>query len=216
MIRLILRPIYRSFQALRARTTRHKSLKETLEYWQQPNNGRNNPNNYIASPKAHARSKYLLEIIKRYTNPEAKILELGCGAGRNLNYLFEAGFRNLEGIEINKNAVKLFNKSYPNTAQHTTIHIKSIEETLSNLKDNAFDVVLTMAVLQHIHYQSEWIFPEITRITKSFLIIVENENYIHWRHFPRNYKRVFESLGMEQLEVISNDMLVRVFTKAIT
>lgn len=211
----VLRPVYYSYRRLRAKTIRHKSLEGNYDYWRQPDDGHNEPGNYLNNPMAHARSGHLLEIMKRYTDLGARILEPGCNVGRNLNYLFEAGFRNLEGIEISKNAVELLHKSYPEMAQHITVHIKPIEEALSSFEDDAFDVVFTMAVLQHIHTESEWIFPEIVRITKSFLILAENEDYIHWRHFPRNYKKVFETLGMKQVEVIKDgEFFAKVFKKA--
>ena len=65
--------------------------------------------------------------------------------------------------------------------------------------DSHFDVVYTMAVLMHIHPDSEFIFKEITRITKDRLIVIEDEKCISPRHFPRNYKSVFENLGMRQI-----------------
>ena len=95
-------------------------------------------------------------------------------------------------------------------ARHIRIHDRSIEEIISSFKDNAFDIVYTMAVLQHIHPASEWVFSEIVRITKSFLITMEGEDYVSWRHFPRDYKKIFESLGMKQVEVYNS---FRVFKK---
>lgn len=210
----VLRPVYYAYRRLRAATTRHKSLRNTQSYWRQPDDGHNLPSNYLNAPVAHTRSQYLVKVVNRYADPEARILEPGCNVGRNLNYLFQAGFRNLEGIEISKDAVELLSRSYPEMARHITIYNKSIEEIVSSLEDDAYDIVFTMAVLQHIHTESEWIFPEWVRITKSFLITMENENYISWRHFPRNYQKVFEPLGMKQVEANNDIRLVtRVFKK---
>jgi len=151
-----------------------------------------------------------LKVLEKYASRDARILEPGCNVGRNLNYLFKCGFTNLEGIELSKDALELLKKSYPEMARHITIHDRSIEEIITSFKDNAFDIVYTMAVLQHIHPASEWVFSEIVRITNSFLITMEGEDYVSWRHFPRNYKKIFESLGMKQVEAYNS---FRVFKK---
>jgi len=79
-----------------------------------------------------------------------------------------------------------------------------------------------MAVLEHIPTESEFIFGEMCRITRHLLITIEDEQGISWRHFPRNYQRVFESLGLKQIEEINcvkvsglgEDFIARVFKKA--
>ena len=59
-----------------------------------------------------------------------------------------------------------------------------------------------MAVLEHIHPESTKVFSELVRITKKYLITIENEKHFHWRSFVREYKKIFESLGLKQLEMI--------------
>ncbi len=214
ILKPVLRPAYKTLKSLfihiKKKKLDIKSPDEIFNYWKQPHDGHNLPTNYLNNPKAHARSQNLLKIVKKYASGNARILEPGCNVGRNLYYLFKAGFTNLEGIEISRDAVELLKKSYPEMAQHITIYNQSIEEIISSFKDNTFDVVFTMAVLQHIHPKSEWIFSEIVRITKSSLITLEGESYISWRHFPRDYKKVFESLGMKQMEEYKS---VRIFRK---
>ena len=80
--------------------------------------------------------------------------------------------------------------------------------------------MFTMAALQHIHPDSEWVFPEIVRITDT-LITVEDEVATTWLCFSRNYKAIFEKLGMKQIEALSCanvpglscDYIARVFGK---
>ena len=57
-----------------------------------------------------------------------------------------------------------------------------------------------MAVPEYIHKDSEWVFAEMARITKNLLVTIEDERGSSWRHFPRNYRKVFERLGMKQTE----------------
>ncbi len=49
-----------------------------------------------------------------------------------------------------------------------------------------------MAVLEHIHYKSNWIFNEMIRISK-YILTIEDELSISDRHFPRNYKKIFSN-----------------------
>jgi len=159
--------------------------------------------------------------MQRYANPNASVLEIGCNVGRNLNYLFVAGFRRLSGVEISETAVGLLKQSHPEMARHAKICNMSIEEVIKEFSDGEFDVVFTMAVLEHIHTESEWIFAEMVRITNDVLITIEDERGLTWRHFPRNYKKIFASPGVKQIEELNcsevdglgSDFSARVFRK---
>lgn len=202
LLKPVLKPIYHTFVSswIYKKITYHpKSRNELHRYWRNPDIS-NLPQSYLTET---ARSQFLMGIIKKYVKPDAKILEIGCNVGRNLNYLFQAGFKNLEGIEINKKAVQLLKKTYPEMARHTKIYNVPIEEIIKELKDGEFDVVFTMAVFEHIHRDSEWTFSEAVRITKDFLITIEDEHNLSWRHFPRNYIKVFKPLGMKEIEEIN-------------
>ena len=204
-------------------TTRRKSDEQLHQYWRQPYGGGNLPGQYIeveGGNRAQSRvlrSQFLVNLIKRYSTSNAKILEIGCNAGRNLNYLFSAGFDKLAGIEINEDAVALMKESYPEMAKNAKIINEPVEDVIKNFEDDEFDIVFTMAVLEHIHPNSDFIFQEVVRITKRFLITIEDEKGVSWRHFPRNYKKIFEALGMKQIyqsnmvEGLNHNFYARVF-----
>ena len=88
-------------------------------------------------------------------------------------------------------------------ARYAKIYNLPLEEIIQEFKDCQFGIVFTMAVLEHIHTDSEWIFPEMARITEKYLITIEDERSLSWRHFPRKYKKIFESLGMKQIQEFS-------------
>jgi SAM-dependent methyltransferase len=196
LLKPILRPIHWTYKKW---THYPKSRDELHQYWRQPGSG-NLPHEYL---EGEVRSVFLKEMINKHASQDATILEIGCNVGRNLNHLFHSGFKQLSGIEISGNAVQLLRQSFPEMAACTKIYNAPVEEAIRDFKDGEFDLVFTMAVLEHIHTNSEWIFPEIGRITKSTLITIEDEGDFSWRHFPRNYKKVFESLGMEQIDTIN-------------
>lgn len=171
-------------------------------YWRNPWDSGNAPIEGLRTAEGHRWSQFLVQIVKQYARPGARILEIGCGVGRNLNYLFSNGYDLLSGVEINAMAVELMKRHYPDMTRHADIYTAPVEEIVGKFSDNQFDLIYTMALLQHIHPSSEWIFPELVRITKKYLITIENEKVETWRHFPRDYKNIFESLGLKEVQEI--------------
>jgi len=200
----ILRPLYRGYLRLlkirRDRALRPRSRAVLHAYWENPWDEGNLPEHYLTPV---VRSEFLVQLVQKYISPDAKILEIGCNIGRNLNYLFDAGFKNLQAIEISEAAIKLLRESFPKMASQTEIYNMPVEDVIEHLGQNQYDLVFTMAVLEHIHPKSEWIFPEIVRISKEYLITIEDERTKNWRVIPRDYGRVFEALGMSQVEQVN-------------
>lgn len=176
-----------------------KNLEQIHNYWKNP--GENNfPEKYHDPKGGLTRSNILVKLVKEQTNlhADSSILELGCNIGRNLWALNKNNFSNIHGIEINPDAVKKMGQYYPDLEKNATIITGSIEDWIKT-NNNKFELVFTMAVLEHIHNDSEWIFPEISKITKNYLITIEDEKTVSSRHFPRNYQNIFEKLGMKQI-----------------
>ena len=212
VIKPVLRPVYREI------VHRPKARRELHDYWQRPWDGSNRPEGYLEGKE---KSEFLLKLIDKHADRQSRIIEIGCNVGRNLNHLFLAGFTRLEGIEISAAAVELLNQSYPEMARNSVIHNTPVEDLIAEFEDNEFDIVFTMAVLEHIHRDSEWIFAEMVRIARKRLITIEDERGFSWRHFPRNYRKIFETLGMKQIEELGcngvdqlgSDFYARVFTR---
>ena len=191
------------------------SKDEVQNYWKNPSDPEfNSPKSYLESTTKN--TQILLDIVNdSLDNKEIKILELGCNVGRNINKFFENGFKNLFAIEINSEAISLMKKSFPNTFSSTKIFESSIENKIKEFSDNQFDLVFSMAVLMHIHNDSDWIFQHIARITKKNLIIMENENIKARKNFPRNYKNTFEKFGLKEKKSfnLEDGYICRIFSR---
>lgn len=177
-------------------THRPKSRRQIHSYWRSPPT-ENAPERYAWESRGE-RSRFLVSLVERYASSDARILEVGCNVGRNLEYLRRAGFMNLTGIDINPQAVALMGQTYPELADLATIKVGAAEDIIPSFGDSEFDVVFTLAVLEHIHPESEWLFAHLARIART-LITIEDERTVHWRVFPRNYREVFEGLGRTQV-----------------
>jgi SAM-dependent methyltransferase len=191
---------------LRRLTNQHKSREGVHAYWQRPPDAGNKPEAYLA--KGEEQSRFLVELVKRYVSSEAAILEIGCNAGRNLHHLYTAGFTHLGAIELSADAVALLRQTYPDMAA-ITIDNRPVETAIKAIADRSYDVVFTMAVLEHIHTESEWVFGDLQRVARQYIITIEDEKTISERHFPRNYRTIFETNGFRQMDEIRNTGVIR-------
>ena len=182
---------------LRLRTLKQpRSRDELHEYWRAPDQ-----DNAAADYREGAeRSAYLVDLMDRHVSRDGAVLEIGCNVGRNLHHLREAGYKNLSGVEISQEAVDLMKETFPDVAANAQIHVGPVEEQVKTFADGQFEAVYTMAVLEHIHTDSDWVFDEMARIASRRIIVLEDEKSRTWRHFQRNYREVFEKAGGRQLE----------------
>ncbi|MFA5397753.1 MAG: class I SAM-dependent methyltransferase [Methanogenium sp.] len=167
----------------------YESLEKAHDYWKNPKENRNKPENYILFKE---RTNFLFkelfqlkEIDKNYT-----FFEIGCNSGRDLIFLYDNGFKNLTGIDINKKVIEFAQKQLINT--NVRLINNEIEKEIILFNDNEFDVVFSFATLMQIHDDSFWIFDEILRIAQKYIIIVENEK--------RDYKTIFEKNNFKQIK----------------
>ena len=124
--------------------------------------------------KTHTQHQWLLEKIKR-SKPQT-ILEVGCGFGRNINFLINNNIdpKRITGVDISPKMIheaeKYLNKR---SLRLITAHAEQLP-----FKDKSFDVVFTHGVFMHISPQKiNRAFQEIVRVTRKYVIIIE-QNYI--------------------------------------
>lgn len=139
----------------------------------------------------------LFEDIIHFLPKDARILEIGCNAGRNLGYLYRQGFRNLCGIELGREALKTFEIEYPQTYASTHVICGNAVEEIRSLADRSFDLVFTRGVLVNIHPRDESLFDEMCRVSRAFLLTSELEG--SWTSWPRDFGRVFERRGYKMV-----------------
>lgn len=168
---------------------RKNTLEDCLKYWQSPQD-HNKTENYIRQ-HTEQRTRYLLSLLAKYKIPKnKKILEIGCNCGRNLNGLFVDEYKSLVGVEISNEAVRKQKEFFPDLKAR--IINKPIEECILKFKENEFYVTYTMAVLQHVHVDSNWILKEMAKITSQYIILIELN--------LRDYKKIFEKNGYKLIE----------------
>lgn len=78
--------------------------------------------------------------------PGSKILEIGCGSGRDLRYLHEMGY-SADGVDACEEFIEI--ASGKKTGYNTVIIKDSLPE-LKNISDKSYDGILCSAVLMHL------------------------------------------------------------------
>ncbi|WP_324757349.1 class I SAM-dependent methyltransferase [Haloarcula sp. GH36] len=176
---------------------------------------------YYAHYGSDATSELVRSLLERHVGFDASVLEVGCNAGRHLAELAAAGFTDLTGVDLNADALDVLAETYPDLAADGTFHAASIEEFVTDLDDDAFDVVFSVETLQHIHPDSTWVFDDIARIAGELLVTVENEsgeagtvNYVDddLPLYYRDWNEVFTERGLTEVESTTGKRdTVRVF-----
>jgi len=192
--------------------------EEIWDYWYNPPE-ENRPECYVSGIRSDKRSQFLLDLFrKHHVAYSHTVLELGCNVGRNLATLSQAGYQRLYGIEINPDAIELMVDKYPELA--AKIRIGAIEEQLPTHR--TVHVIFSVAVLMHLHPDSEWVFAKMYERTRKLIITIEDEKSRNGSlHVSRNYREIFESHGMHCIDTVyhvpgaNSHYVARVFLKKL-
>lgn len=112
------------------------------------------------------------EIIASLVNEEARVLDLGCGDGLLLQYLFHSKQVQGFGVEISHEGV------HACIARGLPVYHGDIDQGLSDHQDNAFDYVILSQTLQAVR-RPEFVLREMLRVGKK--LIVSFPNFGYWR-----------------------------------
>lgn len=163
---------------------------ELHRFWSQPEPPGNAPTYYITPTH---RSELLVELIADLPR-DARILEVGCNVGRNLAWLHDEGWPHVAGVEISAHAIALLRETYPQLGE-IEVHQGRAEDVLPTLPDDSFDLVFTMAVLEHIHPSSSIVFDRMAALAPQVLAI-EPAGHLSHRQYPHDIEDLFTSRGM--------------------
>ena len=108
------------------------------------------------------------ELLKRYfahVDHDARILEVGCNVGVQLEILQSLGFQNLYGLDIHRNALLMMKDIRPAIQPlHGSAHRLPFPA-------DSFDVIFTVDVLMHMPPEIlEEVIDEIIRCSRRFII----------------------------------------------
>lgn len=140
---------------------------------------------------------WLLGQIKRL-KPK-RIMEAGCGFGRNLKFLIDGGVKPeiLTGADISPKL--LAQAGLPKSVRLVRANVLNLP-----FSDRCFDLVFTHGLLMHVHPRRPGqAVLELARVTKKYLILIEEIrsrperlNYFTWAH---DYDKIIARLPFKVL-----------------
>tara|TARA_B100001250_G_scaffold82519_1_gene68088 strand:+ start:995 stop:1594 length:600 start_codon:yes stop_codon:yes gene_type:complete len=112
------------------------------------------------------------KIISELIENEAKTLDVGCGNGELIKYLFENKTKSIRGLEISKESVQnCLSKGLP-------VIEGNAENDLSQFPDLSFDYVILSQTLQAF-LSPEKVINELLRVGKNAIVTIPN--FGHWK-----------------------------------
>lgn len=123
--------------------------------------------------KIHSQHAWMIKKIKK--DRPKKILEVGCGFGRNIKFLIENEIKaeKIEGSDISQKMIK-FAKKYVNDKR---VKFRVAEVSELPYKDKEFELVLVHGVFMHVKPKNiENAIKEVLRVSSGYVLIFE-QNY---------------------------------------
>ncbi|MEO5350893.1 MAG: methionine biosynthesis protein MetW [Magnetococcus sp. YQC-3] len=111
-------------------------------------------------------------VIAKLVEKNSRVLDLGCGDGLLLEYLFQQTGTTGFGVEISHEGV------HACIARGLPVYHGDIDQGLSDHQDDSFDYVILSLTLQAVR-RPEFVLSEMLRVGKR--IIVSFPNFGHWR-----------------------------------
>ena len=133
----------------------------------------------------------------------AKILEVGCGQANFSSQLVKEG-NEIWGIELNPNAAKVASEKLYKVLTGT------IEERISEIPDNYFDVIIMNDVIEHLIYPKEVLEQLKTKMAVNGLIVSSIPNV---RYSKNLFKLLFKKDWKYTESGILDNTHFRFFTK---
>lgn len=142
---------------------------------------------------------YLLAEVDGRVQKSAEILDLGCNCGYYLKALKHAGFTQLTGVDISKNAIEYGRKEFD--LQGVSFHIGSFEDALPSLVEQKklFDLIFSMGATIELVHPSFDIIKHLTLLSSRYVVLFISE----WGHStPRFYEYEFQRHGFLMVKCI--------------
>lgn len=144
--------------------------------------------------------RWLLKIVQKLKPNH--ILEVGCGFGRNLNFLLEQGIapQKLTGVDFSSKLLQLAKVKLPISV---ALHLDKVQHL--PFPNRQFDLTFTHGLLMHLPPpQIHLALSELIRVTRRWLIIIEETrkkpgriNHFTWAH---DYSKLISQLNLKIID----------------
>lgn len=137
--------------------------------------------------------QHILKYIRQI--PEPKILEIGCGAGQLAHFLYDEGFKDYKGFDIDKDMLEIAKKNSPQSFSLADIKDKEIYPV-------DYNTVIATEVLEHLDNDLD-IFKNIKKGV-NFLFSIPSfkcDGHLRWfNNAPEIANYYFDCLYIKELK----------------
>jgi methionine biosynthesis protein MetW len=123
-------------------------------------------------PGGSPRLRRDLQAIADMVEPKSRVLDVGCGEGELLDYLWQTKGADARGIELSMDGVHAL------VSRGLSVIQGDADTDLADYPDNAFDFVILSQTLQAV-YRPDRVLANLVRIARR--AIVSFPNFGHWR-----------------------------------
>ena len=134
----------------------------------------------------------LLRFVRKY-KPK-NILEIGCGFGRNLEYLISGGVpvKSLTGTDFTGRLLQLAKSKLKN------VSLIRADASKQPFPDASFNLAFTHGLLMHIPpAKINQAFSEIIRVSKKYILIYELVNFTNQYTFDHDYVKLAKDYNLK-------------------
>ena len=110
--------------------------------------------------------------IAKLLEKKSKVLDVGCGDGELMKYIYENITENVRGIEISKNKIQKC------IARGLTVIEADAEKDLKHFPNSSYDFVILSQTLQAF-LDPEKVLKELLRVGKKAIVTIPN--FGHWK-----------------------------------
>ncbi|MFZ2190239.1 MAG: class I SAM-dependent methyltransferase [Candidatus Magasanikiibacteriota bacterium] len=157
---------------------------------------------------------------------EAKILDIGCNYGSLIFNLYNLGYKNVFGIEINRMAVEKGKHVYSSIVDNINTH----EAGKIPFDNNSFDAVLMFDVIEHIPNVQDFLKNEVYRVLKkdgTFIFqtpnkyinipweIINQHSFSKWKEYHCSLQtkysllKIFKKVNFKKIRLEKEDILTK-------
>ena len=165
---------------------------------------------------------YLLDfLLKGHIHTKDKILDIGCGEGRNLVYFMKENY-DVFGVDNNEEAlrfVKMLAKQYQ--IQDVEARFQNMDVRRLRFPDNSFDLLISSAVLHFVEDEDHFLaaISEMHRVMKKgaklFLRCMTNHSHLLDSNIVSDYSKHITHPDQSKRFLLSEELIGRIMDKNI-
>lgn len=118
----------------------------------------------------------------RFVSKEKRVLDAGCGTGRNIQTLLELGAQEVTGIDLTPSLLDISKKKFADSGK-VKLFLHDLNEKLP-FEDESFDIIVCCKTLPHVH--------NIKNVIKEFSRVLKRQGVMMLDFAsPYSFRRLF-------------------------